>query len=212
MHFVEYNENVTTLQFLSFQAVEWSDWGWAGVKCGEVGQQFLCYLHHVFFYVFPLYFFFLLHQVTLPWSSLSAHSWRSQNQVVYLLVRWPSGQVARWQCDQVVKWSCSLIVRCRYETSLNFVLPGAGSGKDGKKSDNLHGWQNQTVLKAHHVAGRTAWIKLYLYSYNCVVGVPIHFSWSIVKFRSWSRVNELKFSTWKILWYFWRGQDQTRPR
>ena len=83
-----------------FQAVEWSDRGWASVKCGEVGQQFICYL--LCFSLYFIFFSFLLHQVTLPWSSLSAHSWRSQNQVLYLLVRWSGGQVAMWSGGQVV--------------------------------------------------------------------------------------------------------------
>ena len=92
----------------------------------------------------------------------------------------------------MVRWSSILVVSCLYgqNPSLNFILLGSGSGKDGKKSDNLHGWQSQTVLKTHLVAGRTAWIKLYLNSYNCViqlVSVPMRFSLRTVKFPSWQR-------------------------
>ena len=54
-----------------FQAVEWSDRGWASVKCGEVVHQFICYLHH--FLCFSLYFVFFYFIRLRYHGVLSAH-------------------------------------------------------------------------------------------------------------------------------------------
>ena len=80
------------------------------------------------FMLFSLFYF-------LFFFTSSGYATMEFSQLTFLKISKPGGI----STSQVVRWSSNLVVRCRYETSLNFDLPGSGSGKDGKRSDNLCG-------------------------------------------------------------------------